>query len=131
MALVRDGVWGIVSGTETAPPEEEAVRRSRFLANRNRALATIILVVDPALLYLIGDPEGPVVVWKKLQDQFQKKAWANKLALCRKLHALQLKEGESVQDHIKAMTELFNEMAIVGDAIDEEKPCSLFAGEST
>ena len=33
---------------------------------------------------------------------------------------LHLKDGESVQDHIKAMTELFNELAIVGDAIEEE-----------
>ena len=120
MALVRDGLWEIVAGTETAPPEEEAARLSKFLAKRNRALATIVLAVDPALMYLIGDPDDPVAVWKKLQEQFQKKTWANKLALCRRLHALQLKEGESVQDHIKAMTELFNEMAIVGDAIDEE-----------
>ena len=120
MALVRDGLWGIVAGTETIPPEGEAVKRTKFLANRDRALATIVLAVDPALLYLIGDPEDPVAVWKKLQNQFQKKTWANKLALRRKLHALQLKEGESVQDHIKAMTKLFNEMAIVGDAMDEE-----------
>ena len=119
MALVRDRLWGIVAGTETAPPAEEAVHLSKFLANRNHALATIVLAIDPALLYLIGDPEGPITVWKKLQDQFQKKTWANKLALRRKLHALQLK-GESVQDHIKAMTEQLNEMAIVGDAIEEE-----------
>ena len=31
-----------------------------------------------------------------------------------------MKDGESVQGHIKAMTELFNELAIVGDTIEEE-----------
>ena len=31
-----------------------------------------------------------------------------------------LKDGESVQDHIKAMTELFNELTAVGDVISEE-----------
>ena len=81
MALVRDGLWGIVNGTETTPHEGEADRRSKFLARRDRALATIVLAVEPSLLYLIGDPEDPVVVWKSLQDQFQKKTWANKLAL--------------------------------------------------
>jgi hypothetical protein len=95
-------------------------RRSKFLARRDRALATIVLAVEPSLLYLIGDPEDPVAVWEKLQNQFQKKTWANKLALRRRLHSLQLKDGESVQNHIKAMTELFNELAIVGDAIEEE-----------
>jgi hypothetical protein len=43
-------------------------------------LATIVLAVDPSLLYLIGEPEDPAVVWKKLQDQFQKTTWANKLS---------------------------------------------------
>ena len=78
-------------------------------------------------MYLIGDPEDPVAVWKKLQDQFQKKTWANKLALRCRLHALQLKEGESVQEHVKAMTELFNEMAIVGDVIEEDRVVYLLA----
>ena len=118
MALVRDGLWGIVSGTETAPAEGDG--RPKFLARRDRALATIVLAVEPSLLYLIGDPEDPVAVWGKLQNQFQKKTWANKLALRRRLHSLQLKNGGSVQDHIKAMTELFNELAIVGDAMEEE-----------
>ena len=113
MALVRDGLWGIVSGTETAPAHD----RQKFLARRDRALATIVLAVTPSLLYLIGDPEDPVAIWKKLQDQFQKKSWANKLT---RLHSLKLRQGDSVQDHIKSMIELFNELAIVGDAIQEE-----------
>ena len=67
MALVRDGLWRIVEGTETAPPAEgTADRRSKFIARRDRPLATIVLAVEPSLLYLIGDPEDPVVVWQKL-----------------------------------------------------------------
>ena len=120
MGLVRDGLWGIVSGTETVP-DEESERRVKFLAKKDRALAIIVLAIDPELLYLVGsDPDDPVVVWKKLQDQFQRKTWANKLALRRKLHSLHFREGESVQEHIKTMTELFSELAIVGDAIEEE-----------
>lgn len=79
-----------------------------------------MLAVDPALLYLVGDHKDPVVVWQKLQNQFQKKTWANKLALQCKLCLLQLKNGESVQSHIKTMTQLFNELAIVGDTIDDK-----------
>eukprot|EP00731_Ephydatia_muelleri_P025883 Em0017g966a len=76
----------------------------------------------PELLYLVGSdhPDNPVIVWKKLQDQFQRKTWANKLALHRRLHSLRFREGESIQEHIKTMTELSSELAIVGDAIEEE-----------
>ena len=71
---MKDGLWSIVNGTEVVPAGE-GERRAKFLARRDRALATIVLSVDPSLLYLIGDPEDPIVVWKKLADQFQKKTW--------------------------------------------------------
>ena len=63
------------------------------MARSDRALAIIVLSVEPSLLYLIGDPEDPIIVWQKLADQFQKKTWANKLELRRKLNALRLRES--------------------------------------
>ena len=77
MALMKDGLWNIVNGTETTPTGD-GDRRAKFLAQKDRALATIVLSVEPTLLYLIGDPEDPILVWKKLADQFQKKTWVNK-----------------------------------------------------
>ena len=50
MALMREGLWQIDTGEE--------------------ALATIILAVDPSLLYLIGKPENPIVIWRKLANQY-------------------------------------------------------------
>ena len=79
MALVKDGLWSIVNGTEAIPDEGDADARAKFVARRDRALALIVLSVERSLLYFLGDPEDPVVVWKKLSDQFQKKTWANKL----------------------------------------------------
>ena len=77
MALIRDGV----AGTETAPAEDGGGDgRAKFISRRDRTLSTIVLAIEPSLLYLIGDPEDPVTVWKKLQDQFQKKTWATTLA---------------------------------------------------
>ena len=40
--------------------------------------------------------------------------------LRRKLYSLQLKDGDSVQKHIKAMTEIFDELSVVGDPITDE-----------
>ena len=72
------------------------------------------------MLYLIGDPQDPAIVWEKLANQFQKKTWANKLALRRKLYSLRLRDGDSIQKHIKDMTEIFNELAAIDDPITEE-----------
>ena len=94
---------------------------SKCLMRRDRALAMIVLSVDPTLLYLLGpDPKNPAVVWKKLADQFQKKTWANKLALQRKLYNLKLKYGQSMQKYVKMLIEIFDELSIIGDPLDEE-----------
>ena len=46
----------------------------------------------------------------------RKKTWANKLEIHRKL----LKDGESVQKHMKAMTEIFDGLSVIGDPVEEE-----------
>ena len=42
MALMHDGLWGIVSGTKTKPTEG-GDRHSNFLARQDHTLATIVL----------------------------------------------------------------------------------------
>ena len=118
MALIKEDLWSIVEGTEIAPADADKL--SKFLVRKNKALAIIVLAVNTKLLYLLGDPVDPNVVWNKLANQFQKKTWSNKLQLRRKLYSLRLKDGGSVQDHVKTMTEIFDELSIIGDPISEE-----------
>ena len=118
MALIKNGGWGFVTETEDFDDDRAAWRK--FLDRKNKALATIVLSIDPALLYLLGDPQDPAEVWQKLADQYEKKSWANKLALRRKLYSLRLKENESVQTHIKGMIEIFDSLSVVGHVIEEE-----------
>ena len=75
MVLMKESLWGIISGTEETPGEDNADTCRKFMARRDRALAIIVLAVDPLLLYLLGDPEDPKAVWKKLEEQFQPKTW--------------------------------------------------------
>ena len=57
---------------------------------------------------------------EKLQDYFQKKTWTNKLQLRRKPDLLLLKVGEPVQEHIRKMTEIFEELSVVEDPVFKE-----------
>ena len=70
MALMKESLWGIISGTEETPGEDNADLRRIFMARRDRALAIIVLAMDPSLLYRLGDLEDPKVVRKKLEEQF-------------------------------------------------------------
>uniref|UniRef100_A0A1X7VCC8 CCHC-type domain-containing protein n=1 Tax=Amphimedon queenslandica TaxID=400682 RepID=A0A1X7VCC8_AMPQE len=44
------------------------------------------------------EPDDPVKFWEKLAVQFQKKTWANKLALRHKLYSLRLKDDVGEED---------------------------------
>ena len=118
---MKQGTWGFVTGNEVEPDEEDDAAWRKFNDRRGKALASIVLAVDTSNLYLLGgDPNDPAEVWQKLADQFEKKSWANKLALRRKLYSLKLKENESVQNHIKSMVEIFESLSVVGYPVEEE-----------
>ena len=101
MVLVKDGLWGVVDGTDPAPGASESEdKKAKYKSKKDKARATIVLSIGPSLLYIIDEPSDPVIVWQKLANQFQKKTWGNKLVLRHKLQSLKLKDGGSVQQHI-------------------------------
>ena len=126
MLLMKENLLDIVEGRELAPtgnggesaPNRDAL--NKFNIRKNRALAIVVLHVDPKLLYLIGEPQDPVQVWSKLQETFQRKSWANKLRLRKKLYGMKLEPGDDLQQHLKTFVEIFDALAVVGDAMEEE-----------
>ena len=113
MTLIKDDLWNIVKGDEVAPTDTNALQK--FNLRKDRALAIIVLSVEPKLLYLLGDPTEPTDTWKKLEDTFQKKSWSNKFRLKKNLYGMRLQDGGNLQNHIKQMMEIFDELAIIGD----------------
>ena len=77
MVLMKDALWGIVNGTEVAPAEAEPL--AKFNTRRDKALAIIVLSVDPTLLYLVGDPTNPIKVWK---TSFKRSTWERSCTPC-------------------------------------------------
>ena len=121
MYLVKEDLFSIIDGTETAPNgSADEKTRQKFASRRSKALASIVLAVDPKLLYLLGDPTDPIEVWKKLQATFQKKTWSNKFRLKKRLFNLKLEAGGELQAHLKTLTEIFEELAVVGDPVKDE-----------
>ena len=108
------GTLGVRVGNREVGTEAEV------MARKDQALATIVLAVEASLLYLLGDPKDPAEVWEQLSKQFQRRTWANKLRLRKKLFTMRLKEGDSMKEHIKQMTEVFGELAVIDEPVSEE-----------
>ena len=50
MALIREGLWGIVAGTEKGLDVTTEAEKYKFMVWSDRALATIILAINTSLL---------------------------------------------------------------------------------
>jgi hypothetical protein len=55
-------LWSIVDGSEACPNRTEDAKYTKFVDRRDLALAIVVLWMDPALLYLIGDLKDPIMV---------------------------------------------------------------------
>ena len=100
-----------MSGEETEPEAEE--RKEAFRDRRDKALSIVVLSIHPSLLYHLSEPTDPKVVWEQLAAQFQRKSWANELALKRRLVRIKQPRDRPLDVHIKELTELLDEMSIV------------------
>ena len=68
MALIRE-----VAGMEERPDGTHAGKLAKYPVRRDRALSTIVLAVDPSLLYLLGDPEDPKLCEQGCLDSSRKR----------------------------------------------------------
>ena len=68
MQLIALELFNIVDGNETVPENEASANYKKFCVRRDKALAVIVLSVDPSLLYLLEDPTDPSEVWTKLSN---------------------------------------------------------------
>jgi len=67
---------------------------------------------------LIGDPNDPEVVWVRPKfNQFQRKTLANRLRLRRKLNNLKLSVGGGMQDHLKTLIGIYDELSVIKDIL--------------
>ena len=128
MALIRDDVWEIVNGTEKAPTGEGVTEdtRKKFKNRSNKALSMIVLSFKPALHYLVGrEPDDPVAVWKLLANHFERKTWGNRYELWKRLFNMpkmrEIRDGGSVNEHLKSLQEIFDSLAVLEDPVTENK----------
>ena len=83
--------------------EEGAMAESLtiFCQESQTALSTIILAISTPKLYLVTSCEQPNDVWDTLRKHYEHKTLAYKLFLKKKYFRMEMKEGMTVEAHIK------------------------------
>ena len=106
--------------SETLPEDSSAQVRAEFEKKEQKALSTIALVVSTPQLYLITSCEKPKDAWDALRNHFERKTLANKLYLKKQYFQSEMKEGTSIEAHLKYMKEITDKLASIGAPIPEE-----------
>ena len=118
--LMAKGLWNLVDGSEVLASEATAAAAALFQSRLHKAFSTIVLAMDSAQLYLVTSCEEPKQAWDALKNHFERETLANKLLLKKQYFRSEMKEGTSVDQHLKHMKDITDKLAAIGAPVSEE-----------
>ena len=118
--LLAKGLWGVVEGSEMLAEDANAAAHAEFQKKSQKACSSIVLAISTPQLYLVTSCEQPNEAWDALRNHFERDTLANKLFLKKQYFRLKMKEGTSIEKHLKHMKELTNRLVAIGAPISEE-----------
>ena len=118
--LMAKGLWSLVDGSEVLADGASEEGVALFHSRLHKAFSTIILAIDSAQLYLVTSCEEPKQAWDALKNHFERETLANKLLLKKQYFRSEMKEGTSVDQHLKHMKDITDKLAAIGAPISEE-----------
>eukprot|EP00731_Ephydatia_muelleri_P036346 Em0239g7a len=118
--LLSKGLWGIVDGSERLAEDASVQQQAEFRKRAQTAFSTLVLSISSSQLYLITSCEEPAPAWVALRNHFERDTLVNKLMLKKQYFRMEMKEGSSIEAHIKAMKELTDKLAAIKAPISEE-----------
>ena len=100
--------------------DSSAQVRADFEKKEQQAFSTIALAISTPQLYMIMSCEKPKDAWDALCNHFEPKSLANKLYLKKQYFRIEMKDGTSIEAHLKHMKEITDKLASTGAPISEE-----------
>jgi len=99
--LLARGLWGLVDGTAVLCDNPSAQQEADFKKRSQKAFSTIVMSISSSVLYLITSFEEPADAWMALRDHFEQDTLVNKLMLKKQHFRMEMKQGTSMEVHIK------------------------------
>ena len=116
LLLVRR-LWGLVEGTEVLQDKATAQQIADFNKRSQKAFSTMVMAISLSQLYLVTSCDGPIAAWRALRNHFECDTLVNRLLLKKQYFCTKMKEGSSVEQHIKTMKELADRLAAINAPI--------------
>ena len=117
--LEAKDLWGHVDGTKTRP--EDAGQQPAFDRSERKTKALLVTSINSDLVYLITECTTSKQIWDKLKERFQRDTIASKLFLKQKFFSLKMKDDDSIEEHLRHMKEITDQLAAINAPIPEDE----------
>ncbi len=120
MLLIREDLWEIVNGSDTAPVgTSEAQAIATWRKRDQKALSTICLAIEDSELTHVRACKTAAEAWKNLGEAYETKGLARKLYLRRKFLTHMMIEGDTMQEHITRLSEMAEQLEAIGAEVSD------------
>lgn len=117
--LEAKDLWGHIDGSSSRPTAEE--QKAAFTKSEKKAKALLVTSINADLVYLITECHTPKQIWDKLKERFERDTLANKLFLKQKFFSLKMKDEDSIEEHLRRMKEITDQLAAINAPIPEDE----------
>lgn len=118
--LIAKDLFGYVDGSITLSGEASEADKTAYKKNHSKAFSHIVLSVSDNLIYLITECANAQAAWDRLSAHFERDTLANKLFLKKQYFRTVMKEGTSMQEHLRHMKAITDKLAAIKANISEE-----------
>lgn len=119
--LIAKELFGFIDQTETEPAlSASAADKKKYTLRAQRALSQIVLAVSDEYIYLITECDSAKAAWEKLQSHFERDTIANRIYLKKQYFRAVMKDGKSMEAHLKHMKDIVNKLSAIKVEISEE-----------
>lgn len=119
LPLMRDRVWDMVEGTERKPKGD--LQKMQIWENKNdKALTYIGLGLADNLIRHLDLNKIAKEVWDKLENLFGNKSVIPKVFFKQRFFGFQMKESDSLQEHLSNLRSILQQLAALKAQVDED-----------
>lgn len=97
-ALVKNGLWGYVSG-KNVPPTEESLRQV-FEECDEKAKAELVLLISSSELRTVKNAKSSKELWTILENMYESTGPARKATLLKRLVLKKMRDDEDIREYL-------------------------------
>ena len=97
-----------MKGEERIATGAEQGEKTAFEERCIDATMRLTFAMSPAVVLLVQNLDCPVMIWDRLEKQYEKRTASSKLSLVQRYFGAKMAEGESAEKHLLGMNERCN-----------------------